>query len=80
VLQSLLFSICGPVVGLYVPTYCKKMFLVTEALIYDYSRMSLGVILLVFSFARIIVVSFLLDPRPIWDGQFLQCQVWVSSH
>lgn len=33
VLQSLLFSICGPVVGLYVPTYCKKMFLVTEALI-----------------------------------------------
>jgi hypothetical protein len=46
------------------PRYCKKKLLwqgLGNELIYGYSRMSLAVILLLCSFSRIIVVSFLLD-------------------
>lgn len=55
--------------SLFVPVYCTRKAVwcgLSKALICGYSNMSLGAILLLCSFIRIIVVDFPLSPWPLW--------------
>jgi hypothetical protein len=72
-------SSCGP---LLIPIYCEKCLWrgLSDSMIYGYSSMPLGVILLLCSFSRIIVLCFPMCPMiyQIWGSwPFWQCQVWV---
>lgn len=72
-------------VSVLINIYCKEMLLwgwLNKALIYGYSSMLLGVILLLCSFSRTIVVDFLLGPRTYWTFEswpHWQCQLRDTS-
>jgi hypothetical protein len=60
-------------VSIFIPIYCRRKLLwwwLSKTLIYEYSRMSLGVTLLLCSFSRMVVLG--IPPGP-WDSQ---CQVF----
>ena len=81
-LKSSLFPQCNSLGGISAPICCRRKPLwwwLSKARIYECSRMSLGVILLLWSFHRTVVLGFTLGPQAFYSQVLChQSRMWVS--